>query len=161
MFRGGSTLPAKPPADLTGQSRGKLTVLRRAGRCPRTGQTLWVALCDPARGGCGREADPAIPARLRHMAECGHCEGERVAAALAAMNGRKQTERAARRAPPPAAPAPRAAGHPTTSEPQYPDETAEFLRAAERYRAGKKRPFMTASDYLAVLLGLGYRKAPG
>lgn len=44
------------------------------------------------------------------------------------------------------------------AEREYDDAEAEFLRAAEQFRSKNRKPFMTATDYLAVLLSLGYRK---
>lgn len=43
---------------------------------------------------------------------------------------------------------------------EYDDAETEFLRAAEAYRQEHKRISMRATDYLRVLLSLGYRKGP-
>lgn len=43
----------------------------------------------------------------------------------------------------------------------YEDDEAEFLLAVERFRREAKRAFPTATEYLAVLKGLGYRKEGG
>lgn len=40
----------------------------------------------------------------------------------------------------------------------YSDAEAEFLRACEAYRSDRAQRFMVATDYLAVLISLGYRK---
>ena len=50
--------------------------------------------------------------------------------------------------------------HPaTTSNPLDPDEW-EFVRAVDRYRREKRRPFPALSELLQVLKSLGYRKGP-
>ena len=50
--------------------------------------------------------------------------------------------------------------HPaTTSNPLDPDEW-EFVRAVDRYRREKRRPFPALSELLQVLKSLGYRKEP-
>lgn len=46
----------------------------------------------------------------------------------------------------------------TSVEVFYSDEEAEFLRAMERYRRERKRPFPTCIEVLAVARSLGYRR---
>ncbi len=45
------------------------------------------------------------------------------------------------------------------AERHYTDEEREFLRAAYEYQHERGIRFMNATDYLKVLLALGYRKA--
>jgi hypothetical protein len=40
----------------------------------------------------------------------------------------------------------------------YDDEQREFLAACDRYRRAKRKVFLVATDYLAVLKSLGYRR---
>jgi hypothetical protein len=41
---------------------------------------------------------------------------------------------------------------------EYTEEEAEFLKAAERYRAQKKLRFLSAIDYFRIALELGWRR---
>jgi hypothetical protein len=44
----------------------------------------------------------------------------------------------------------------------YDDDETEFLKAVERYKRERRRPFPTLSELLGVLKGLGWRKVgPG
>ena len=45
-----------------------------------------------------------------------------------------------------------------TSETEYSDDEAEFIKAVDRFKREKKRPFPALSELLGVLKGLGYRK---
>ncbi len=47
---------------------------------------------------------------------------------------------------------------PTTSEPNYTLEEAEFIKAVCEYKEAAHRQFPTLCEYLAVLKSLGYRK---
>jgi type II secretory pathway pseudopilin PulG len=47
--------------------------------------------------------------------------------------------------------------HPATTERDYTEAEAQYLRALEHYRRANGRPFPTASEYLAVAVALGYR----
>ncbi len=47
---------------------------------------------------------------------------------------------------------------PTTTDRVYSESELEFLQALELYRRQNKRPFPTATEYLEVLVSLGYRK---
>jgi hypothetical protein len=40
----------------------------------------------------------------------------------------------------------------------YNEAEAEFLRQVEQYRARRGLRYLAATDYLAVLLGMGYRR---
>lgn len=46
-----------------------------------------------------------------------------------------------------------------TSETEYSDDEAEFIKAVDRFKREKKRPFPALSELLAVARELGYRKA--
>lgn len=46
---------------------------------------------------------------------------------------------------------------PARGTPVYGDEDAAWIIACEKYRTAKRRPFMLATDYLAVAKALGYR----
>jgi hypothetical protein len=48
--------------------------------------------------------------------------------------------------------------HPSQHDRPYPPAEAEFLAACEAYRQGRGLRFLRATDYLAVLLALGYRR---
>jgi hypothetical protein len=54
---------ARPAADLTRQTFGRLRPLRRVG-VDAKGNALWVCLCDPALGGCGQETGPVRACNL-------------------------------------------------------------------------------------------------
>ena len=47
---------------------------------------------------------------------------------------------------------------PVTRDVQYAADELEFLKAAERYKREKRRPFPTLTELLAVLRSLGWRK---
>lgn len=47
---------------------------------------------------------------------------------------------------------------PTTCERDYSAEEFEFLKAVDRYKKERKRPFPTASELLQLAVSLGYRK---
>jgi hypothetical protein len=49
-------------------------------------------------------------------------------------------------------------GNVLTSEPDYADEETEFIKAMDRFKREKRKPFPTWSEVLAVLKALGYRK---
>jgi hypothetical protein len=51
---------------------------------------------------------------------------------------------------------PSGGGDPATTDRVYDDREREFLAACERYRAEKKRAFLLATDYLRILISLGY-----
>lgn len=54
---------------------------------------------------------------------------------------------------------PRPPRNPATSDATpYTAEQAAFLTACARYRSTHGRQFLLATDYLAILLELGYRK---
>ena len=42
----------------------------------------------------------------------------------------------------------------------YTDDEAEFIRAMDRYKRERRRPYPTWSEVLAVARSLGYRKPP-
>jgi hypothetical protein len=48
---------------------------------------------------------------------------------------------------------------PLTSDIHYTDDEREFLMAIDRYKRTHGRPYPTGAEVLAVLKGLGYRKA--
>lgn len=50
------------------------------------------------------------------------------------------------------------AGHPTPEARDYTDEEMEFLKAVEEFKKKRRVRFPHATDYLAVLVSLGYRK---
>jgi len=50
-------------------------------------------------------------------------------------------------------------GHVATSDVViYTDEEFEFLKAVDKYKREKRRPFPTCSEILAIARALGYRK---
>lgn len=46
----------------------------------------------------------------------------------------------------------------SAGEPDYTADEIEFLRAMERYRRERRRPFPTCCEVLAILRSLGYRR---
>lgn len=52
-------------------------------------------------------------------------------------------------------------GYATFKERDFSDEEAEFLKAIERFKREKRKPFPTWSEVLAVARSLGYRKVAG
>jgi hypothetical protein len=47
---------------------------------------------------------------------------------------------------------------PVTCEKEYTAEEWEFMKAMDRYKKSKQRPYPTWGEVLEVLLGLGYRR---
>lgn len=58
-------------------------------------------------------------------------------------------------------PRPPNTGNVTTSDYHYSDEEFAFLKAVEAWQKRTKRRFPTHTDYLKILVSLGYREASG
>lgn len=82
--------------DLTGQHFGRLTVIERAGsyrvqKYSKYSEPRWRCLCDPARGGCGRET-VVIAHALKNgtTKSCGCLRAEKSAERLEGLRKRKK-----------------------------------------------------------------------
>lgn len=86
--------------DLTGQHFGRLTVIERAGsyrpkKYGNNSEPTWRCLCDPERGGCGRET-VVIAHNLKNGStkSCGCLLKEKATERLEIYgNGRQKTKR--------------------------------------------------------------------
>jgi hypothetical protein len=94
---------------------------------------------------CGGVVVRAKNARGRASVYCG----------AICRNRKRAAERAAKRPGPP--PVERR-HHPATCERDYDDAELEFLKAVDRYRREKRRPYPTSCELLRIAVALGYRK---
>lgn len=113
---------------------------------------------------CGRPFTPE-PKPGRPPACCSdRCRTAYVKAKHAAADARRAEKRRAAspaQPPDPVAAIERKAGkgrNPATSEVEYAADEVEFLRAVERFKRDRKKPFPALTELLAVLKSLGYRK---
>jgi len=91
---------------------------------------------------------PAGPVRWEYAQEACGAWGVRVELEAAAPAPRPKKEKGTQ--------------HVATANRLYSPDELEFLRAVERFRRDRRRPFPTFVEVLGVALGLGYRKAgPG